>query len=318
MQNCNNNNKDTKKDWSQDNVNNDDDNDLTKPVYPWHAHTKEECFVQLQCPPNIEVTGLHTDQATARLERYGPNRLTEKEKMTLWQRIWKQVSNVLVAILVFVAVVLAIRAATASDTQNKITNWIQVGLITIVVTVNTTIGIIQEGHAEKAAEALRAMLSSDAVVLRNHGQELKIPATDLVPGDMVKICTGDRVPADLRLCVVHNLAAQEAALTGESLPIDKQVEPVHGDGDPHKQPLGDRHDMCFSATLVSQGSGMGIVVATGDHTEIGTIVSNSSGCCRCESTKHVHFGIVVPLCASHICLCATFFSSCPECACQQD
>lgn len=139
--------------------------------------------------------------------------------------------------------------------------------------VNTTIGIIQEGNAEKAAEALRAMLSSDAVVIRD-GKEIKIDAQELVPGDIVKISTGDRVPADLRMCSVNNLAAQEAALTGESVPIDKQTEPVEvPEGDPNKQPLGDRHNMCFSATLISQGSGVGIVVATGDHTEIGTIVS---------------------------------------------
>lgn len=143
--------------------------------------------------------------------------------------------------------------------------------------VNTTIGIIQEGNAEKAAEALRAMLSSDAVVIRN-GKEVKIAAQDLVPGDMVKISTGDRVPADLRMCAVNNLAAQEAALTGESVPIDKQVQPVQAPdgGDPNKQPLGDRHNMCFSATLIAQGSGVGFVVATGDNTEIGTIVSGKN------------------------------------------
>lgn len=250
-----------------------DDSPVT---FPWHAHPKEECFRQLGCDVSkIESVGLDTEQAAARLQKYGPNRLAEKEKVTLLQRIWKQVANVLVAILVFVAIVSAIRAATAAETQNKITNWIQVGLITFVITVNTTIGIIQEGNAEKAAEALRAMLSSDAVVIRD-AKEIKIRAQDLVPGDMVKISTGDRVPADLRMCAVNNLAAQEAALTGESVPIDKVVEAIESpDGDPNKQPLGDRHNMCFSATMVAQGSGKGIAVATGDHTEIGTIVSTS-------------------------------------------
>jgi magnesium-transporting ATPase (P-type) len=117
------------------------------------------------------------------------------------------------------------------------------------------------------------MLSSDAVVLRD-GQETKLVSSDLVPGDIVKLSTGDRVPADVRLLQVHTLAAQEAALTGESVPIDKQVDAIEGqgDGDAHELPLGDRHNMCFSATLISQGSGTGIVVATGDNTEIGTIV----------------------------------------------
>lgn len=141
---------------------------------------------------------------------------------------------------------------------------------TVVITLNTTIGIIQEGSAEKAAEALRSMLSSDAVVIRD-GKETKIAAQNLVPGDVVRLSMGDRIPADLRMCDVRNLASLEAALTGESVPIDKIVEPVEGSDDPNMIPIGDRHNMCYSATLVAQGSGVGLVVATGDHTEIGTI-----------------------------------------------
>ena len=115
------------------------------------------------------------------------------------------------------------------------------------------------------------MLSSHAVVIRD-GKETKIPAQELVPGDVAKLTVGDRVPADLRMVRVNNLACQEAALTGDSVPIDKITETIESpDGDPNKQPLGDRHNMCFSATLVAQGSGVGIVVATGDQTEIGTI-----------------------------------------------
>jgi magnesium-transporting ATPase (P-type) len=137
--------------------------------------------------------------------------------------------------------------------------------------LNTIIGIYQEGSAEKAADALKAMLSSDAVVVRD-GKECKIPATELVPGDIVKLGLGDRVPADMRMIRVSNLAAQEAALTGESVPIEKTVDPIKVDGgDPMKTPLGDRHNMCFSATLISSGTGTGVVVSTGDHTEIGTI-----------------------------------------------
>jgi len=132
------------------------------------------------------------------------------------------------------------------------------------------IGIYQEGSAEAAAEALKNMLSSDAIVLRD-GKEIKIPAEEIVPGDIVKLSLGDKVPADLRMVEVTNLAALEAALTGESVPIDKTVDPIVVDGDPNAQPLGDRHNMCFSATLVSSGSGAGLVVSTGDHTEIGTI-----------------------------------------------
>jgi magnesium-transporting ATPase (P-type) len=137
--------------------------------------------------------------------------------------------------------------------------------------LNTTIGVIQEGSAEKAAEALKSMLSSDAVLVRD-GKEQKVPALEIVPGDVVILQTGDRVPGDVRLIEVNNLACQEAALTGESVPIDKIIEPIiAATGDPRQTPLGDRKNMCFSATLVAQGYGVGLVVATGDETEIGTI-----------------------------------------------
>jgi magnesium-transporting ATPase (P-type) len=135
--------------------------------------------------------------------------------------------------------------------------------------VNTSIGIYQEGAAEKAAEALNNMLASDAVVLRN-GKEVKIPTKTIVPGDVIKLGLGDRVPADLRMLSVNNLSCSEAALTGESLPVEKTVNAIElEDGiDPSQTPLGDRHNMAFSATLVSQGTGVGIVVNTGDLTEI--------------------------------------------------
>ena len=142
-------------------------------------------------------------------------------------------------------------------------------LNTLCNSINTTIGIIQEGSAEKAAEALKNMLSSDAILVRN-GKETKIPAGEVVPGDVVCLSLGDRVPADLRMIEVGNLACAEAALTGESVPIEKKIDMIESD-DPAKVPLGDRFNMAFSATLVSQGSAKGLVIATGDYTEIGTI-----------------------------------------------
>ena len=115
------------------------------------------------------------------------------------------------------------------------------------------------------------MLSSDAVVVRN-GKEVKVPANEVVPGDIVVLSLGDRIPADLRLIVVNNLSCAEAALTGEVVPIEKSIDEIDAaDGNPSSVPLGDRNNMAFSATLVSQGSGVGVVVATGDNTEIGTI-----------------------------------------------
>lgn len=138
--------------------------------------------------------------------------------------------------------------------------------------INTIIGIYQEGNAEQAAEALKNMLSSDAVVIRD-GVQTQIPANLIVPGDAVVLSLGDKIPADLRVIEVNNMASAEAALTGESVPIDKMVEAIElKEGQLPKQvPLGDRKNMCFSATLIAQGSGVGIVVATGDYTEIGTI-----------------------------------------------
>jgi magnesium-transporting ATPase (P-type) len=137
--------------------------------------------------------------------------------------------------------------------------------------LNTTIGIYQEGSAEKAAEALKNMLSSEAILIRN-GKEVKIASSQIVPGDIVVLGTGDRVPGDIRMLEVNNLACSEAALTGESVPIEKTTDLiVAANGNPAQTPLGDRTNMCFSATLVAQGYGVGVVCATGDDTEIGTI-----------------------------------------------
>jgi len=114
------------------------------------------------------------------------------------------------------------------------------------------------------------MLSSDAVLVRD-GKECKVPANEVVPGDIVILSTGDRVPGDIRILETNNIAALEAALTGESVPIEKTPQPIPSSGNPNQIPLGDRKNMCFSATLISQGSGVGVVTATGDNTEIGKI-----------------------------------------------
>ena len=251
----------------------------------WHALTIEDSIKQLKCSEGLRANGLTSSEAAERLGTYGPNKMTEKEKKTIWQRIWAQVANVLVGILVTVAAVSFARAiqshidyANAKDgssakkdqQENIISNWIQVALITGVITVNTYIGILQEGSAEKAAEALKSMLSSDARVIRD-GEEKMIPGVDVVPGDMVVLSLGDRIPADLRMVEVRNLACEEAALTGESVPIDKTTDAIVVEGNPDQTPLGDRHNMAFSATLVAQGTGVGVCVTSGDYTQIGTI-----------------------------------------------
>jgi len=236
-----------------------------KPQPNWHVLTLEEVFKELELPEDHRANGLSTAEAEARLELYGKNMLSGKEKKTLLEKIWEQVANVLVGILVFVAVISLVRAII----DEPVTNGIQVGIISLVIIINTAIGIIQEGSAEKAAEALKAMLSSDAIVVRN-GTETKVEGDSIVPGDIVVLTLGDRVPADLRMVSVSQLAAAEAALTGESVPIDKTVAAIESDN-PKAVPLGDRHNMCFSATLIAQGSGIGVITSTGDNTEIGTI-----------------------------------------------
>ena len=231
----------------------------------WHVLDVDSTMDTLK----TSMGGLSTGKAKELLNVYGYNQLTEKKKKTLLERIWGQVNNVLVGILVVVAVVSSAKAATAKTTEDMITNWLEVALIIFVITLNAWIGIMQEGSAEKAANALKSMLSSDAEVIRD-GVNTEIPANELVPGDVVVLKTGDRVPADLRMIEVSNLACTEAALTGESLPVEKQTTAIES-SDPAAVPLGDRKNMAFSATRCSQGRGLGIVTSTGDHTQIGTI-----------------------------------------------
>lgn len=239
---------------------------------PWHTLSIQETIKAMDLNENLEKSGLSTADAATRLEKYGPNKLTEKVKKTLLQRIWHHINNILVYVLITVAIVSLIQAVTATDGQIIFSSWFQVALIVSVITLNTWIGIYQEGNAEKAADALKNMLSSDARVIRD-SKEIMVAASDLVPGDVCLLGLGDKVPADLRMISVSNLATGEAALTGESVPIDKTTDVIAvEDGlDPEQVPLGDRKNMAYSATLVAQGSGVGIATSTGDFTQIGTI-----------------------------------------------
>jgi len=243
----------------------------------WHILTINEIISHLNCHENITTDGLSLSEVTRRAEKYGLNKMTETEKENLWQKIWEQLSNILVCILVVVAFISAARAIVEmlGDDPNPtiiLTSWFQVGLISLVITVNTIIGIKQEGSAEKAAEALGNMLAPNARVIRD-GVEDMIPATEVVPGDIIILSLGDRIPADLRVIESTNMACQEAALTGESNPINKVADVIEiTEGEyPEQTPLGDQRNMCFSATLVAQGSGRGIAVTTGDFTQFGTI-----------------------------------------------
>jgi magnesium-transporting ATPase (P-type) len=200
------------------------------------------------------VGGLDAAEAGARLKSHGPNRLPSPPRRSALMRFLAQFDNLLIYVLLASAAVTAL-LGHAVDTA----------VILAVVLANAVIGYIQEGRAEEAMAAIRNMLSPVASVLRG-GARSAIPAEELVPGDIVLIEAGSKVPADLRLIEARGLLIEEAILTGESVPAEKRTRAVSAHA-----PLGDRTSMAFSGTLVSAGQGRGVVVATGRDTEIGRI-----------------------------------------------
>ncbi|SSC70023.1 unnamed protein product [Ciceribacter sp. T2.26MG-112.2] len=215
-----------------------------------HSQTVETCLELLDARPE----GLTRTEAERRLEIYGPNRLPEVHRRGPFLRFLAQFHNVLIYVLMAAAVV-----------TGMLQHWVDTGVILAVVLANALIGFLQEGKAEAAMAAIRNMLAPHAAVLRD-GERLTVDGADLVAGDIVLLEAGDKVPADLRLVVARGLSAQEAILTGESVPVDKTVPPTSADA-----PLGDRRSMLWSGTLVTQGTAKGLVVATGGDTEIGRI-----------------------------------------------
>lgn len=220
------------------------------PPVPWHACPVSDVLQRLETTP----AGLDAAQARARRARHGPNRLPEAPRRGPLRRFALQFHNVLIYVLIGSAAVTALLG-----------HWIDTGVILAVVVANAIVGFLQEGKAERAMDAIRAMLAPQAHVLRD-GQRCTVDAGDLVPGDVVLLEAGDRVPADLRLLAAFGLAIQEAVLTGESVPVEKDVAAVAADA-----PLGDRSGMAFGGTLVAAGQATGVVVATGAATEVGRI-----------------------------------------------
>ncbi|HMO15153.1 MAG TPA: cation-transporting P-type ATPase [Pirellulaceae bacterium] len=216
----------------------------------WHAMDAHSVLSALDATPK----GLSTEQVNERLKQYSKNRLPEAKRAGPLLRFLLQFHNVLIYILLAAGVL-----------KTALAQWVDAGVIFGVVVINALIGFIQEGRAEKALDAIRRMMSLHARVRRDGGRH-EIDTEELVPGDIVLLGSGDKVPADLRLLEARELQIDEAMLTGESLPVEKDIRAV-----PENAELGDRQAMAFSGTLVTSGRGVGVVVETAARTELGKI-----------------------------------------------
>ena len=220
----------------------------------WHALSREAVLKQLDSQLD---KGLSSSQAESRLDKLGPNQLEEGEKTTFWQMVFDQLNNFVVIMLIVAAAISALLGETVDA----------IAIITIVV-LNTVMGVVQEGRAQEELAALKKMASPEAQVLRD-GHRVSVPARELVPGDIVFLETGNFVPADVRLIEAVNLRIDEAALTGESVPVEKNAAGVM-DSD---ATLGDRKNTAFSGTVVTYGRGKGVVISTGMFTQLGLIAT---------------------------------------------
>ncbi len=217
----------------------------------WHLLSSEEAFSHL----TSTSAGLSAEEAARRLAAYGPNELRETVRVSPWLLLLEQFKNILIIILLAATVLSAFLG-----------HAVEAVTIAVIVVFAVLLGFIQEFRAERAIQALRRMAAPLATVLRG-GVETEIPARELVPGDVVLLQAGDRVPADVRLTEAVNLKIDEAVLTGESVPVEKQTAPlVHAE-----VPLGDRRNLGFAGTAVTYGRGRAVVVATGMQTEFGKI-----------------------------------------------
>ena len=208
--------------------------------------------------------GLSTAEVTKRLEKYGENKLREKKKKTFWGRFLDQFKDVMILILIVAAIVSFVIACV----EGELKEFFEPTLILLIVIINAIMGVVQESKAEKALEALKGMSAPHARVIRD-GKEQVIDAKDLVPGDIIKLEAGDFVPADARLIHSAGLKAEESALTGESVPSEKDASLEIAEG----APLGDRSNMVFSGCSITYGTALAVVTATGMDTEMGKIAN---------------------------------------------
>lgn len=216
----------------------------------WHSRPAEQVLQTVQ----TKREGLSNKEAEKRLAEHGFNRLPQTEGRTWYARLWSHINNMLIWIMLVSSVIAALLG-----------HGVDAAVIVLVIIVNTIIGYVQEGKAEKALEAIQSMVAPRASVLRD-GKRLTLDAEKIVPGDLIVLESGDRVPADLRLIHAKSLRIEEAALTGESVPVEKSVAPVNAE-----TPLAEQSCMAFSGTFVSAGQGTGVVIGTGGNTELGRI-----------------------------------------------
>ena len=217
----------------------------------WHTLSEEEILRTLRSDRH----GLNQSEVMRRLEKYGPNVLKEEERTTPFKIFLEQFKNFLIVILIAAVVVSA-----------AIGEVFDAGVIFAIVVACAVLGFVQEYRSERAIQALKKMAAPTAKVIRD-GKEQEVPAREIVPGDIILLVTGDRVPADARIIQAANLTTDESSLTGESVPVEKTTEPIHQD----ELAVGDRANIVFSATVVTYGRGKGVVTATGMGTEFGRI-----------------------------------------------
>lgn len=219
----------------------------------WHTQTAEQVLDHLQ----VQANGLTSEEAKRRLEHYGLNQLTEAPRPTFLQMLWEQLNNFVVILLIVASVVSALLG-----------DYVEAAAIMAIVVLNAILGIVQERRAEEALAALKKLAAPDAQVIRD-GRRQTIPASELIPGDIVFLEAGNFIPADIRLLEAINLRVEEASLTGESLAVQKNAATVLD----KNVPLGDRKNTAFMGTLVSYGRGRGVVTSTGMHTQLGLIAT---------------------------------------------
>ncbi|MEN9250121.1 MAG: cation-transporting P-type ATPase [Gloeomargarita sp. GMQP_bins_120] len=222
---------------------------MTSPVF--HALDVQQVLAYWQTEATV---GLPAEEVARRYEQYGPNELPEQRRTPAWLKFLQQFHQPLLYILLVAGLVKAF-----------LRSWLNALVIWGVTVINAVISYIQETQAEGAIASLAKVVTTETTVLRD-GQRLQVPARELVPGDIVFLHSGDKVPADMRLLAVRNLQVDESALTGESVPVTKTVETL-----PAETPLAERRNMAYAGSLVTFGQGQGVVVATGTATEVGQI-----------------------------------------------